>query len=343
MLDQSGGIIARFAFNAWGKLVNPQTGLGHDPKANTKEALTTLGYTGHEELWAAGLVHTWARLYNPAIGRWLSPDPTVPNAYNGQSFNRYSYVLNNPLTLTDPLGLCANDPGRGNCDTVTCPDDGPKFCGCTSAACTGVMPGGGFLGLWGGGGRHGPGLLGVGYGAPISCIKAFKSCGNHNNPHKKKPCGGGSMPWYKAIYKVPINWILQHGFAGASARGTLPLIGSVGPTGGLHGEISDHGLSGGLGVGPVGTGFAGDAVAGFQFGTPSQGYLGFHGIFQIWPWPPIGIVVNSVHGSNGQFTQVGVGFVAGEHYSLGPSAGVSTGESKGESASASNTNCPSTP
>ncbi len=131
ILDASGNLAARFAWNAWGEMVNPQTGIGPDPQASTKEALTTIGYTGHEMLWAQGLVYTWARLYDPGIGRWLSPDPTVPNAYNGQSFNRYSYVLNNPLSLWDPLGLDEDPTLPGPCTVdlcVTCPTDGPAIC-----------------------------------------------------------------------------------------------------------------------------------------------------------------------------------------------------------------------
>jgi RHS repeat-associated protein len=61
--------------------------------------------------------HAQFRRYTPTQGRWMSPDP-----YNGsydpgnpQSFNRYSYVLNNPLFTIDPSGLCGDDP----------PDTGP--------------------------------------------------------------------------------------------------------------------------------------------------------------------------------------------------------------------------
>lgn len=38
------------------------------------------------------------------IGRMISPDPIVPDALNAQTWNRYSYVGNDPLTLTDPTG-----------------------------------------------------------------------------------------------------------------------------------------------------------------------------------------------------------------------------------------------
>lgn len=45
-----------------------------------------------------------ARWYDPAIGRFISPDTIVPNPTNPQSFNRYSYVDNNPVNFSDPTG-----------------------------------------------------------------------------------------------------------------------------------------------------------------------------------------------------------------------------------------------
>jgi hypothetical protein len=46
-----------------------------------------------------------ARIYDPDIGRFLSPDPTIAHPDNPQSFNRYSYVYNNPLNAVDPTGF----------------------------------------------------------------------------------------------------------------------------------------------------------------------------------------------------------------------------------------------
>jgi len=45
------------------------------------------------------------RIYDPLLGRFLSADLIVHSAADLQSFNRYSYVRNNPLTLTDPTGF----------------------------------------------------------------------------------------------------------------------------------------------------------------------------------------------------------------------------------------------
>ena len=62
------------------------------------------GYCGHEMMPEFGLINMNGRLYDPALGRFLSPDNFVQMPDNSQSFNRYSYCLNNPLKYTDPSG-----------------------------------------------------------------------------------------------------------------------------------------------------------------------------------------------------------------------------------------------
>jgi RHS repeat-associated protein len=63
--------------------------------------------TGKERDAETGLDYFGARYLSAAQGRWTSPDPTLlsVNAFNPQSWNRYSYVMNNPLLYVDPLGL----------------------------------------------------------------------------------------------------------------------------------------------------------------------------------------------------------------------------------------------
>jgi RHS repeat-associated protein len=63
--------------------------------------------TGKERDAETGLDYFGARYLSSTQGRWTSPDPTLlsVNAYNPQSWNRYTYVLNNPLKFIDPLGL----------------------------------------------------------------------------------------------------------------------------------------------------------------------------------------------------------------------------------------------
>ena len=61
-------------------------------------------YTDQELDSENGLYNYNARLYDPFIGRFISPDTIVPQPYNPQSLNRYSYILDNPLIYTDPSG-----------------------------------------------------------------------------------------------------------------------------------------------------------------------------------------------------------------------------------------------
>jgi len=62
------------------------------------------GYTGHEHLEMLGLINMNGRMYDPLLGRFLSPDPYIQAPTDPQNFNRYSYCLNNPLKYTDPDG-----------------------------------------------------------------------------------------------------------------------------------------------------------------------------------------------------------------------------------------------
>jgi RHS repeat-associated protein len=65
--------------------------------------------------------HTMNREYSPTQGRWLTPDPAglaAVDPSNPQTWNRYAYVTNNPVSNTDPTGLCddgSGDDGSGDC------------------------------------------------------------------------------------------------------------------------------------------------------------------------------------------------------------------------------------
>ena len=73
---------------------------------------TSRGFTGHEHLDRTGLVHMNGRLYDPLLGRFLSPDPIVANPADGQQWNLYSYAGNSPLSYVDPSGLSFCDPAQ---------------------------------------------------------------------------------------------------------------------------------------------------------------------------------------------------------------------------------------
>lgn len=58
----------------------------------------------HEHLDEMGIIHMNGRVYDPLIGRFMSADPFIQSPMDLQSYNRYAYVRNNPLTMSDPTG-----------------------------------------------------------------------------------------------------------------------------------------------------------------------------------------------------------------------------------------------
>jgi len=61
-----------------------------------------------------GLYNYNARLYDPVIGMFVTPDSIVPNMFDPQMLNRYAYCRNNPLIYVDPSGHTLRDPNTGD-------------------------------------------------------------------------------------------------------------------------------------------------------------------------------------------------------------------------------------
>ena len=101
--NSSGSLEQELSYDVWGRLRNPATQEPYTP-GNEPVLYLGRGYTGHEHLTAFGLINMNSRLYDPALGRFLSPDPYIQAPDHSQNFNRYSYCLNNPLKFTDPSG-----------------------------------------------------------------------------------------------------------------------------------------------------------------------------------------------------------------------------------------------
>ena len=113
VLSNTGNVRARVDYTAYGEEI--QTGIGLRTSTQGFDNSTALrqryGLTERDS--ATGLDHTWFRKNENRGGRWTSPDP-----YNGsmslgdpQSFNRNSYVQNDPINFIDPSGLDPTSPG----------------------------------------------------------------------------------------------------------------------------------------------------------------------------------------------------------------------------------------
>ena len=115
--------VERYSFNPWGRRRNTSD-FGYADVRHTFDR----GYTLHEHYDAFDLINMKftvsersaklclstaercelgeanGRLYDPILGRMLSPDIVVQDEQRSQAYNRYSYCFNNPLRFTDPSG-----------------------------------------------------------------------------------------------------------------------------------------------------------------------------------------------------------------------------------------------
>ena len=99
-----------FGYDSWGARRNPDGTFAPPESFNLQVGARQ--FTGQEQVPDVGLVNMNGRLYDPALGRFLSPDPNVQSADDLQSYNRYSYVRNNPFSYTDPTGYFWNELGH---------------------------------------------------------------------------------------------------------------------------------------------------------------------------------------------------------------------------------------
>ncbi|MDP2235730.1 MAG: RHS repeat-associated core domain-containing protein [Bacteroidales bacterium] len=95
------------SFDAWGRRRDPNT--WQIISNFSQPLLFDRGFTGHEHLTEFNLINMNGRVYDPTIMRFLSPDPIIQAPDFSQSFNRYSYVMNNPINLIDLSGYTWED------------------------------------------------------------------------------------------------------------------------------------------------------------------------------------------------------------------------------------------
>ena len=107
VLSNSGFVQSRTDYQVFGEEIQSGVGLRTAPQGFGGGINTRQGYGLTERDDSTGLNHTWFRKNENRAGRWTSSDP-----YNGsisldnpQSFNRYSYVENEPTNYVDPSGL----------------------------------------------------------------------------------------------------------------------------------------------------------------------------------------------------------------------------------------------
>jgi RHS repeat-associated protein len=84
-------------------------------------SLSTRGFTNQEQMVDVCLDNYNARVYDPQIGRFMAADTEIPDTQYSQSYNRYTYVENGPLSYTDPTGHLAIAIGYGSGEFINPP------------------------------------------------------------------------------------------------------------------------------------------------------------------------------------------------------------------------------
>jgi RHS repeat-associated protein len=100
--DWKGKQIDRLFYEPFGRRIDAA---GKPLGAPASDVLT--GFTGQRHDDDLGLIDMRGRTYDPVLRRFLQPDPVIQDAYEGQNYNRYSYVMNDPVNLIDPTGFTA--------------------------------------------------------------------------------------------------------------------------------------------------------------------------------------------------------------------------------------------
>jgi RHS repeat-associated protein len=118
--NSAGQVLVNESFSAYGVRRDPTTWSGAASSADlaTSASITQHGYTFQRALGEEmNLNDMVGRVEDAGIGRFMSADPTIPHPSDPQSYNRYSYTRNDPLTYVDPTGF-----GDGD---LSCPISGP--------------------------------------------------------------------------------------------------------------------------------------------------------------------------------------------------------------------------
>jgi len=107
--NPAAAVIERLAYEPFGERRYPNG--SPENRASPLIGVTTdRGFTAHEHLDEMMLIHMNGRIYDPVVARFITADLIVQAPGNLQSYNRYSYALNNPLLYADPTGYCSVNP-----------------------------------------------------------------------------------------------------------------------------------------------------------------------------------------------------------------------------------------
>jgi RHS repeat-associated protein len=118
VFDQTGSLanVSRHDYLPFGEELLAGTGGRTTAQGYTLSDNVRQKFTSKERDNETGLDYFGARYYSSTQGRFASADPLGGQIVNPQSINKYVYVCNSPLRLTDPTGMYVCADGK-KCDS----------------------------------------------------------------------------------------------------------------------------------------------------------------------------------------------------------------------------------
>ena len=106
ILNASGNIVAKYAYDAWGKLLNVTDAAGNDKSADASFIgnINPIRYRSYYYDTETGLYYLQSRYYDPEVGRFVNADGILGANQDILSFNLFAYCSNNPVNKIDPSG-----------------------------------------------------------------------------------------------------------------------------------------------------------------------------------------------------------------------------------------------
>jgi RHS repeat-associated protein len=133
--NSDGGKVSEIRYRPWGEIRYSWKSDTNMPAAYKLSSYTFTGQYSYmddpttQPTEGIRLMYYNARFYSPCIMQFSQPDTVIPELYNPQSLNRYSYVDNNPIRYNDPTGhmrVADQDMSRNNV-RMSCREH-PEYC-----------------------------------------------------------------------------------------------------------------------------------------------------------------------------------------------------------------------
>ena len=121
ILNASGNIVAKYAYDAWGKLLSVTDAAGNDKSADASFIgnINPIRYRSYYYDTETGLYYLQSRYYDPEVGRFINADGILGANQDILSYNLFAYCSNNPINFCDSTGRGIGEFFKGIWDGIT--------------------------------------------------------------------------------------------------------------------------------------------------------------------------------------------------------------------------------